>query len=66
LERIRATQRVTQAVLVEGSLFRTRVQGDPGSQPSGFVPVPPTLEDVYFGVMDESRAAESVRHGAAV
>jgi hypothetical protein len=48
-------------VLVEGSLFRTRVQGEPGSQPAGFVSVPPTLEDVYFGVMDESRAADAAR-----
>jgi len=23
--------------------------------------VPPTLEDVYFGVMDESRAADAAR-----
>jgi len=65
LERVRATHRVTQAVLVEGSLFRTRVQGEEGSQPSGFVPVPPTLEDVYFGVMDESRATDASRAGAA-
>jgi ABC-type multidrug transport system ATPase subunit len=61
LERIRASHRVTQAVLVEGSLFRTRVQGEAGQQPAGFVPVPPTLEDVYFGVMDESRAADAAR-----
>ncbi|MFM8697594.1 MAG: hypothetical protein ACKOF7_02810, partial [Phycisphaerales bacterium] len=61
LERIRTAHRVTQAVLVEGSLFRTRVQGEPGSQPDGFMPVPATLEDVYFGVMDESRAADSER-----
>jgi hypothetical protein len=33
----------------------------PGSQPAGFVSVPPTLEDVYFGVMDESRAADAAR-----
>lgn len=56
LERVRATHRVTQAVLLEGSEFRVRVQGAPGSEPPGFVPVPPTLEDVYFGVMHESRA----------
>jgi hypothetical protein len=61
LERIRASHRVTQAVLVEGSMFRTRVQGEPGTQPEGFVPVPATLEDVYFGVMDESRAADATR-----
>jgi ABC-2 type transport system ATP-binding protein len=65
LDRVRTAHRVTQAVLVEGSLFRTRVQGDPGSQPAGFVPVPPTLEDVYFGVMDESRASDAARAGAA-
>jgi hypothetical protein len=29
------------------------------------VPVPPTLEDVYFGVMDESRATDVARAGAA-
>jgi ABC-type multidrug transport system ATPase subunit len=56
LERVRATHRVTQAVLLEGSDFRVRVQGPPGGEPPGFVPVPPTLEDVYFGVMHESRA----------
>ena len=61
LERIRASHRVTQAVLVEGSMFRTRVQGEAGQQPAGFVPVPPTLEDVYFGVMDESRASDAAR-----
>ncbi|MFM8639425.1 MAG: ABC transporter ATP-binding protein [Planctomycetota bacterium] len=65
LERIRASPRVTQAVLVEGSMFRTRVQGDAGQQPAGFVPVPPTLEDVYFGVMDESRASDATRPVAA-
>jgi len=65
LERIRASHRVTQAVLVEGSMFRTRVQGDAGQQPAGFVPVPPTLEDVYFGVMDESRASDATRPVAA-
>ena len=56
LDRLRASHRVTQAVLVEGSMFRTRVQGDAASRPDGFTTVPPTLEDVYFGVMDESRA----------
>jgi ABC-type multidrug transport system ATPase subunit len=61
LEEIRRSHRVTQAVLVEGSMFRTRVQGEPGSQPAGFVQVPPTLEDVYFGVMDESRADDAAR-----
>jgi ABC-type multidrug transport system ATPase subunit len=65
LERIRASHRVTQAVLVEGSMFRTRVQGEAGQQPAGFVPVPPTLEDVYFGVMDESRASDATRPVAA-
>jgi ABC-type multidrug transport system ATPase subunit len=65
LEQVRATHRVTQAVLVEGSLFRTRVQGEPGSEPAGFVQVPPTLEDVYFGVMDESRAADAANAPAA-
>jgi len=61
LEEFRRSHRVTQAVLVEGSMFRTRVQGEPGSQPAGFVQVPPTLEDVYFGVMDESRADDAAR-----
>jgi ABC-type multidrug transport system ATPase subunit len=61
LERLRTSHRVTQAVLVEGSMFRTRVQADAGQQPAGFVPVPPTLEDVYFGVMDESRATDAAR-----
>ncbi|MFM7808601.1 MAG: ABC transporter ATP-binding protein, partial [Planctomycetota bacterium] len=59
LDRLRASHRVTQAVLVEGSMFRTRVQGDASDRPDGFITVPPTLEDVYFGVMDESRAQHS-------
>jgi len=63
LESIRGSHHVTQAVLVEGSMFRTRVQSAAGAQPSGFVQVPPTLEDVYFGVMDESRAADRA-HGS--
>jgi len=65
LERIRASHRVTQAVLVEGSMFRTRVQGAAGTEPEGFMPVPATLEDVYFGVMDESRAADATRADSA-
>mgnify|MGYP003351884268 CR=1 FL=1 len=64
LESLRGTHRVTSAVLVEGSLFRTRVQCDAGTQPTGFAAVPATLEDVYFGVMDHDRAADSAR-GAA-
>jgi len=64
LESIRGSHHVTQAVLVEGSMFRTRVQCAAGAQPDGFVQMPPTLEDVYFGVMDECRAADGV-HGSA-
>jgi len=55
LEAIRATHRVTGAVLLEGSEFRVRVQSGAGLEPQGFVPVPPTLEDVYFGVMHDAR-----------
>jgi hypothetical protein len=29
------------------------------------VAVPPTLEDVYFGVMDSSRASDAARAGTA-
>jgi ABC-2 type transport system ATP-binding protein len=54
LEAVRQTHRVTQAVLMEGSDFRVRVQAEPGQAPDGFQSVPPTLEDVYFGVMDAS------------
>ncbi len=53
LESLRTHHHVTQAVLLEGSEFKVRVHGEPGTQPQGFVPVPATLEDVYFGVMHE-------------
>lgn len=55
LPALRRTHRVTQAVMQEGSSFRTRVHADPGTQPDGFVGVPATLEDVYFGVMEDTR-----------
>ncbi len=57
LERVRASHRVTQAVLLEGSDFRVRVQADDGQAPPGFAPASPTLEDVYFGVMGDSTSA---------
>ncbi|MFO0827356.1 MAG: ATP-binding cassette domain-containing protein [Phycisphaerales bacterium] len=60
LAALRTTHRVTQAVLMEGSDFRVRVQADVGREPAGFQRVPPTLEDVYFGVMDEADAATAV------
>ncbi|MDZ4828875.1 MAG: ATP-binding cassette domain-containing protein [Phycisphaerae bacterium] len=76
LASVRSAHRVTQAVLMEGSDFRVRIQGDLHGQavgngtsvPHGFRSVPPTLEDVYFGVMDEADAAAnsaSMSGGAA-
>lgn len=59
LETLRREHRVTQAVLQEGREFRVRVQAKPGQQPAAFVVVPPTLEDVYFSAMQESRDAEA-------
>lgn len=56
VESIRQAFLVTQTALVEGSLFRMRVQCDPSDHPVGFVPVPPTLEDVYFSVVGATRA----------
>jgi ABC-type multidrug transport system ATPase subunit len=63
LASIRVTHRVTQAVLQEGRDFRVRVQATDGMQPHGFLPAAPTLEDVYFGVMEDSR--EQARSSAA-
>lgn len=41
LDRLRASHRVTQAVLVEGSMFRTRVQGMPPAAPTASPPSRP-------------------------
>ena len=47
---MRASRRVTQAILVEG-LHRVRVHEPSGAAPAGFEPVPPTLEDAYLLLM---------------
>ena len=60
-QQLDATTTVAE-MMITSDTFRTRVQG---AQPAGFVPVPPTLEDVYFGVMDESRANDAARAGTA-
>ncbi|MCC6930435.1 MAG: ATP-binding cassette domain-containing protein [Gemmatimonadaceae bacterium] len=61
LEQVRATRRVTQAVLVEGR-NRVRIFEESGVCPDGFEPVVGTLEDAYFllmrgGATDAGRAA---------
>lgn len=61
LEQVRATRRVTQAVLVEGR-NRVRIFEESGACPDGFEPVTGTLEDAYFllmrgGAIDAGRAA---------
>lgn len=61
LEQVRATRRVTQAVLVEGR-NRVRIFEESGECPEGFEPVVGTLEDAYFllmrgNAMDTGRAA---------
>ncbi|MFN8669335.1 MAG: ABC transporter ATP-binding protein [Gemmatimonadaceae bacterium] len=61
LEQVRATRRVTQAVLVEGR-NRVRIFEESGECPEGFEPVVGTLEDAYFllmrgSAMDTGRAA---------
>jgi ABC-type multidrug transport system ATPase subunit len=50
LQSLRATRRVTQAVLVEGK-NRVRVHETNCHAPDGFAPVPPTLEDAYLVTM---------------
>ena len=64
IESLRAAHRVTQAVLLEGSELRVRVHAKAGQEPTGFRPVPPTLEDVYFGVMGDA-TREPAAGGAA-
>jgi ABC-type multidrug transport system ATPase subunit len=54
LAEIRRTREVTQAVLVEGRM-RVRIRALDGRVPAGFEGVPPTLEDVYMVLMQESR-----------
>ncbi len=60
----RRSRRVTQAFLVEGR-NRLRVHEPEGAPPDGFIPVAPTLEDVYLLLMqgrmpEPGRVAEGV------
>jgi ABC-type multidrug transport system ATPase subunit len=55
LASLRRNLRVTQAILVEGSL-RVRIHAPSGGVPPGFVPVAPTLDDVYMVLVQDSRA----------
>jgi ABC-2 type transport system ATP-binding protein len=50
LGELRATRRVTQAVLFEGR-NRVRLYEPEGEPPPGFQPADPTLEDAYFVLM---------------
>jgi ABC-type multidrug transport system ATPase subunit len=50
LPRLRSERTVTQALLVEGK-NRARIYEPKGSAPSGFAPVPVTLEDAYLVLM---------------
>lgn len=62
LESLRATRRVTSAILVEGR-NRVRVHEADGKAPAGFTAVPPTLEDAYLVMMQNGGSA---REAAAV
>jgi len=50
LPRLRAERTVTQALLVEGR-NRARIYEPSGAPPTGFLPVPVTLEDAYLVLM---------------
>jgi ABC-type multidrug transport system ATPase subunit len=50
MDSLRATKRVTAAILVEGR-NRVRVYEPEGKAPAGFTAVPPTLEDAYLVMM---------------
>ncbi len=50
LPQLRSERTVTQALLVEGR-NRARIYEPKGNPPSGFVPVPVTLEDAYLVLM---------------
>jgi ABC-type multidrug transport system ATPase subunit len=50
LPRLRAERMVTQAILVEGR-NRARIYEPNGEVPTGFAPVPVTLEDAYLVLM---------------
>ena len=65
LRDLRATRQVTQAILVEGR-SRVRIRATPGDLPPGFEAVPPTLDDVYMLLMQESRTRENGGAGAVV
>ncbi len=63
LEEIRRRMRVTQAVLVEGK-NRVRIFEPEGHAPSGFEPVPATLEDAYLLLMQDQGLPEPARTAA--
>jgi ABC-type multidrug transport system ATPase subunit len=54
LARLRATYRVTQAILVAGEENRIRLHVPDGEAPPGFRPVEPSLEDVYMTLVGEA------------
>jgi ABC-2 type transport system ATP-binding protein len=64
LDELRATRRVTQAILVEGR-NRVRIHEQDGSPPAGFTCVAPTLEDAYLLLMREAQAREGTAARAA-
>jgi ABC-type multidrug transport system ATPase subunit len=68
LEDVSRRLRVTQAVLVEGR-NRVRIYHPEGAPPSGFEPVPATLEDAYLllmhgGTLDPRAARTAEEHPA--
>jgi ABC-type multidrug transport system ATPase subunit len=66
LESLKQARCVIQAYLVEGQ-NRVRVYEPEGTPPTGFVPVPPTLEDAYLVLMrGRTRQAARARAAAAV
>src|SRR5262245_39912210 len=60
LERMTATRRVTQSILVEGK-NRVRVFEPGGQPPAGFSAVEPNLEDAYFVLMRGDVLEEATR-----
>ena len=60
LERLTATLRVTQSILVEGK-NQVRIYEPEGRPPEGFVAVEPNLEDAYFVLMRGEVLEEAAR-----
>ena len=63
LARLRQEHCVTQAMLVEGR-HRARILVDGAGAPSGFEPVPPSLEDYYLALMRGALHGERAAAGA--